>query len=45
MVHFFEGRIAMRSKEQVIEELKAEKAALSEKIDKLYKFLHDEKNI
>ena len=29
----------------VVEKLKEEKAALSEKIDKLYKFLHDEKNI
>lgn len=45
MVRFFERRITMRSREQVIEELKAEKAALSEKIDKLYKFLHDGKNI
>lgn len=35
----------MKSREQVIEELKAEKAALSEKIDKLHKFLHDGKNV
>lgn len=35
----------MKSRTQVIEELKAEKADLSEKIDKLYKFLHDGKNV
>lgn len=35
----------MKSRKLIIEELTAEKAALSEKIDKLYKFLHDGKNI
>lgn len=35
----------MKSRKQVIEELKAEKADLSEKIEKLIEFLHDEQKV
>ena len=42
MVRFFERRITMKSTEQVIKELKQEKAELSEKIRKLKKFLGNE---